>query len=61
MTRQRAKSVVRERDRLGGFRSIDQFVTVAGLQPHELVRLTPVLECSPRPRAPRTFGRRVEL
>jgi DNA uptake protein ComE-like DNA-binding protein len=61
MTRQRAKAVVRERDRLGGFRSIDQFATVASLQPHELVRLTPVLECSPRPRAPRTFGRRVEL
>ncbi|RWZ49520.1 helix-hairpin-helix domain-containing protein [Labedella phragmitis] len=61
MTRQRAKGVVKERDRLGGFRSIDQFATVAALQPHELVRLTPALECSPRPRAPRTFGRRVEL
>lgn len=61
MTRQRAKGIMRERDRLGGFRSVDQFATVAGLQPHELVRLTPVLECSPRPRPQRTFGRRVEL
>ena len=61
ITRQRAKQIVRERDRLGGFRSVEQFATVASLQPHELVRLAPALECSPRPRPPRTFGRRVEL
>ncbi len=61
LTRQRAKALLRERDRLGGFSSVDQFAAVAGLQPHELVRLTPVLECSPRPRRPRAFGRRVEL
>lgn len=60
-TRQRAKGAIRERERLGGFSSVDQFATVVGLQPHELARLTPVLECSPKPRKPRSFGRRVDL
>jgi DNA uptake protein ComE-like DNA-binding protein len=60
-TRQRAKAVIRERDRLGGFSSVEQFAVVAALQPHELARLAPVLECSPKPRRARSFGRRVDL
>lgn len=60
-TRQRATAAIRERDRLGGFSSVEQFAAVAGLQPHELVRLGPALECSPKPRRARSFGRRVDL
>lgn len=60
-TRQRSKAAIRERDRLGGFASVDQFATVVGLQPHELVRIAPALACSPRPRRARSFGRRVDL
>jgi DNA uptake protein ComE-like DNA-binding protein len=60
-TRQRATAAIRERDRLGGFSSVEQFATIAGLQPHELVRLGPALECSPKPRRVRSFGRRVDL
>ncbi|PSL36518.1 helix-hairpin-helix protein [Labedella gwakjiensis] len=60
-TRQRAKAAIRERERLGGFSSVEQFGAVAGLQPHEVVRLGPALECSPKPRRPRSFGRRVDL
>jgi DNA uptake protein ComE-like DNA-binding protein/uncharacterized membrane protein len=60
-TRKRSTTVIRERDRLGGFSSVEQFATVAGLQPHELVRLGPALECSPKPRRARSFGRRVDL
>ncbi|RUQ99079.1 ComEA family DNA-binding protein [Labedella endophytica] len=60
-TRQRAKAVLAERERLGGFSSVEQFSAVASLQPHELTRLLPVLECSPRPRRARSFGRRVDL
>ncbi|PWC06374.1 ComEA family DNA-binding protein [Mycetocola zhujimingii] len=60
MDRDRARTVVADRTRRGGFASLDDFASSAGLQPHEMVRLRDVAFCSPRARAPRTFGRRVD-
>lgn len=59
-TRARARDLIRQRDKRGGFTSIDAFATAAGLQPHELVRLRQVAVCSPPSRGPRQFGRRVD-
>ncbi|WP_405374685.1 MULTISPECIES: ComEA family DNA-binding protein [unclassified Microbacterium] len=61
MTRTRARRAVKERTRQGGFTSLEDFGETAGLQPHEIVRLRAVATCSPRPRAERRFGRRVDL
>ncbi len=60
VTRSRARSLVRQRERNGGFASLDAFATAAGLQPHELVRLRAAATCSPPPRGPRRFGRQVD-
>ena len=60
MTRARARRAVKERTTRGGFTSVDHFGEVVGLQPHELVRLRAAATCSPRPRAERSFGRRVD-
>lgn len=60
ITRGRARSLVKQRERQGGFVSLDAFATAAGLQPHELVRLRRVAVCSPPARGPRRFGRRVD-
>ena len=61
MDRERARTVVAERDRRGGFATLEDFARTAGLQPHEAVRLRAHAFCSPRPRPPRTFARRVDL
>ncbi|TFC58935.1 MULTISPECIES: hypothetical protein [unclassified Cryobacterium] len=42
------------------FPSLEAFAATAALQPHELVRLGSEAFCSPRPRAKRGFGRRVD-
>lgn len=60
MDRARAKTVVAARAKRGGFASLEDFAGTAGLQPHELVRLRGEAFCSPRPRAKRSFGRRVD-
>lgn len=60
MDRGSAKAIIAERSKRGGFVSLDDFAAKAGLQPHEIVRLRNEAFCSPRPRAPRTFGRRVD-
>ncbi|OCG72752.1 hypothetical protein A7J15_10630 [Microbacterium sediminis] len=59
--RKAADALLTERTRRGGFASLDDFARAAGLQPHELARLRREAVCSPRPRAPRRFGRRVDL
>ena len=56
-----AKAAVAERAKRGGFASLEDFASTAGLQPHEIVRLRGAAFCSPRPRAPRSFGRRVDF
>ena len=61
MDRRLAKALIAERTKRGGFGSLEDFATAAGLQPHELVRLRDEAFCSPRPRAARTFGRRVDF
>ncbi|MFD5215092.1 helix-hairpin-helix domain-containing protein [Microbacterium sp. NPDC058345] len=60
ITRGRARSLVKQRERQGGFVSLDAFATAAGLQPHELVRLRQTAVCSPPARGQRRFGRRVD-
>jgi hypothetical protein len=55
-----AKAAIAERTKRGGFASLESFAASAGLQPHELVRLAGEAYCSPRPRANRSFGRRVD-
>ncbi|POH66713.1 hypothetical protein C3B61_09210 [Cryobacterium zongtaii] len=60
MDRGSAKAAVAERTKRGGFASLEAFAATAGLQPHELVRLGSEAFCSPRPRAKRSFGRRVD-
>ncbi|WP_309128554.1 helix-hairpin-helix domain-containing protein [Microbacterium sp.] len=60
ITRARARSLVKQRERQGGFVSLDAFATAAGLQPHELVRLRAAAVCSPPARGRRRFGRRVD-
>ena len=60
MNRPRARKAVKERTKRGGFASIEDFGEVVGLQPHEIVRLRAAATCSPRPRAERRFGRRVD-
>lgn len=60
ITGARARKAVRERTKRGGFASVEDFGEVVGLQPHELVRLRAAATCSPRPRAERRFGRRVD-
>ncbi|MEC5185077.1 hypothetical protein RCH12_002553 [Cryobacterium sp. MP_3.1] len=60
MDRGLAKAAVAERTKRGGFASLEAFAATAGLQPHELVRLGSEAFCSPRPRAKRSFGRRVD-
>jgi DNA uptake protein ComE-like DNA-binding protein len=61
MDRGRAKAAISERTKRGGFTSLDDFAATAGLQPHEIARLRSAAFCSPRPRAARTFGRRVDF
>ena len=60
MDRELAKAAVTERSTRGGFASLDAFAASTGLQPHEMVRLGSEAFCSARPRAPRSFGRRVD-
>jgi DNA uptake protein ComE-like DNA-binding protein len=60
MDRGSAKAVIAARTRRKGFASLEDFATIAGLQPHEIARLRGEAFCSPRARAPRTFGRRVD-
>ncbi|MCU1404303.1 MAG: hypothetical protein JWQ43_606 [Glaciihabitans sp.] len=60
MDRDLAKAAIVERTNRGGFGSLEDFAATAGLQPHEIVRLRDEAYCSPRPRAKRTFGRRVD-
>lgn len=60
MTRMRARRAVKERTKRNGFLSLEDFGEVAGLQPHEIVRLRAAATCSPRPRGERRFGRRVD-
>ncbi|MBX0299188.1 helix-hairpin-helix domain-containing protein [Cryobacterium sp. 1639] len=60
LDRARAKAAIAERTSRGGFASLEAFASSAGLQPHELVRLRAEAYCSPRPRADRSFGRRVD-
>ncbi|MBG6238546.1 DNA uptake protein ComE-like DNA-binding protein [Mycetocola sp. CAN_C7] len=60
MDRRLAKAVVAERTKRGGFSSLEDFATTAGMQPHEIVRLRDEAFCSPRPRAARSFGRRLD-
>ncbi|MGY4858584.1 ComEA family DNA-binding protein [Cryobacterium sp. AP23] len=55
-----AKAAITERTRRGGFGSLEDFAATAGLQPHEIVRLRGEAFCSARPRAKRSFGRRVD-
>ncbi|GAB3618208.1 hypothetical protein GCM10027416_27650 [Okibacterium endophyticum] len=61
MDRRSAKAVVKARTERGGFASVEDFARTAGLQPHEIVRLRDLTVCSPRPRAARSFGRRLDL
>ncbi len=61
MDRRTAAVALAERERRGGFASLDDFARAAGLQPHEAVRLRAHAFCSPRPRPKRTFARRVDL
>ena len=61
MDRRLAKTVIAERTKRGGFGSLEDFASSAGLQPHEIVRLRDEAFCSPRPRAARSFGRRVDF
>ncbi|GGE94673.1 ComEA family DNA-binding protein [Mycetocola zhadangensis] len=56
-----AKAAVTERSNRGGFASLEDFASTVGLQPHEIVRLRNAAFCSPRPRAQRSFGRRVDF
>jgi DNA uptake protein ComE-like DNA-binding protein len=60
MDRGLAKTVIADRAKRGGFGSLEDFAAAAGLQPHELVRLRAEAFCSARPRAKRSFGRRVD-
>ena len=60
MDRGLAKAAITERGKRGGFSSLEDFAATAGLQPHELMRLGTEAFASPRPRAKRTFGRRVD-
>lgn len=60
MDRGLAKTVIADRARRGGFGSLEDFAASAGLQPHELVRLRAEAFCSARPRAKRSFSRRVD-
>jgi len=60
MDRGLAKAAIAERTKRGGFSSLEDFAATAGLQPHEMVRLGAEAFCSPRPRAARGFGRRVD-
>jgi DNA uptake protein ComE-like DNA-binding protein len=60
MDRGRAKAAIADRTTRGGFGSLEDFATTAGLQPHEIVRLRTEAYCSARPRAKRSFGRRVD-
>ena len=60
MDRGLAKAAIADRTKRGGFSSLEDFAGSAGLQPHEIVRLRAEATCSPRPRAPRSFGRRVD-
>ena len=60
MDRGLAKAAIADRTKRGGFASLEDFAGSAGLQPHEIVRLRAEATCSPRPRAPRSFGRRVD-
>jgi hypothetical protein len=60
MDRGLAKVAIADRTKRGGFGSLEDFATTAGLQPHEIVRLRTEAYCSGRPRAKRSFGRRVD-
>ncbi|KAE8765808.1 ComEA family DNA-binding protein [Georgenia thermotolerans] len=61
LSQSRARRLVKERNRRGGFASLEAFAAAAEIQPHQLVRLREAATCSPPPRKPRTFGRRVDL
>ncbi|EZP27624.1 ComEA family DNA-binding protein [Microbacterium oleivorans] len=61
LNRTKARRAVKVRTKNGGFFSVEDFGEAAGLQPHEIVRLRSAATCSPRPRSPRSFGRRVDL
>ena len=61
MDRGLAKAAVAERTRRGGFASLEDFAGTVRLQPHEIARLRTAAFCSPRPRAARSFGRRVDF
>ena len=61
MDRGLAKAAVAERTRRGGFTTLEDFASTAHLKPHEIVRLREAAFCSPRPRAARSFGRRVDF
>lgn len=60
ISRSKARSLVSQREKQGGFASLDAFATSAGLQPHQLVQLRQAAVCSPPPRGRRQFGRRVD-
>jgi DNA uptake protein ComE-like DNA-binding protein len=60
MDRGLAKAAIAERTARGGFGSLEDFAATSRLQPHEVVRLRGEAYCSPRPRAKRSFGRRVD-
>jgi Helix-hairpin-helix motif len=46
MTPERVSAAVAERARRGGFRSLEEFASVVGLAPHELMRIRQVACCS---------------
>jgi hypothetical protein len=56
-----AKALVADRTKRGGYATLEDFGTAANLKPHEIVRLRAEAFCSPRPRADRSFGRRVDF
>jgi len=60
LSRASARQLVRQRDKQGGFTSLEAFATAAALQPHQLVRLREMAICSPPARGRRQFGRRVD-
>lgn len=60
MDRAVAKAVIADRAKRGGYSSLEDFGAAAGLKPHEIVRLRAEAFCSARPRAARSFGRRVD-
>jgi hypothetical protein len=58
---ERAYRAVLERTARGGFGSVDEFATVAGLAPHELIRLRAVATCTKHQEPPARPGRVLDL